>query len=175
MATPSSPHQTLASHQPAVSSASLRWRLDPFDALDAEGLYAILAARVAVFVVEQQCAYQELDGLDRPALHLVARQSEGVVAAYARILPPATRFEQPSIGRVLTTTRYRGIGLGRELMRRSIAAVRERWPDGPVRISAQCQLLAFYREFGFRPDSEVYDEDGIAHVDMVLDSASSDA
>jgi ElaA protein len=160
---------TDSSQQFGVSESSLRWRLETFDGLAGERLYAVLAARVAVFVVEQDCAYQELDGLDDRALHLVASQCDGAVAAYARILPPGTRFEQPSVGRVLTALSHRGTGLGRALMRRAIVATRERWPGAPIRISAQCHLQRFYAGFGFRTDSAPYDEDGIEHVDMQLD------
>lgn len=128
----------------------------------------MLAARVAVFVVEQDCPYQDLDGLDDIALHLAGWADDGSVVAYARILPPGTRFEQPSIGRVLTTLPGRRRGLGRELMRRAIQLVFEHYPGYPVRISAQCYLERFYRELGFTPDSEPYKEDGIAHVEMQL-------
>jgi ElaA protein len=167
-----SPKPRSTSHQRGVSDASLQWRLDAFDTLDVGALYAVLAARIAVFVVEQECPYPELDGLDHRALHLAAWHDARRVAAYARILPPGARFDRPSIGRVLTASSHRATGLGRELMHRAIAATRERWPDQPIRISAQCHLQRFYGEFGFRPDSAPYDEDGIAHVDMEMTEGS---
>lgn len=156
-----------------MSDASLHWRLKAFDDLSRAELYALLAVRVAVFVVEQDCPYQEIDGRDGAALHLAAWTPGGEVAAYARILPPGTRFEQPSIGRVLTAAGHRRIGLGQTLMRRAIAETRSRFPGFDVRISAQCYLERFYTDLGFRLDSDPYDEDGIPHVDMRLDPERS--
>lgn len=152
---------------------SLTWELVRFDELDASTLYALLAARVAVFVVEQRCAYQELDGRDPTALHLFAVDPQRRIAACARILPPGIRFAEPSIGRVLTNEAYRGRGLGRELMERAICACRARWPQTPIRISAQHQLEGFYRSLGFTTISDVYDEDGIPHIDMRLEAEPS--
>ncbi|PKL95907.1 MAG: GNAT family N-acetyltransferase [Gammaproteobacteria bacterium HGW-Gammaproteobacteria-8] len=146
----------------------LCWRLAAFDALDAASLYALLAARVAVFVVEQRCAYQELDGLDIAALHLSAER-DGSLVAVARILPPGSRYDQPSIGRVLTLPPLRGTGLGRVLMQHAIAVCRQRWPNQPIRVSAQRHLESFYASLGFSVISEPFDEDGIEHVDMRLE------
>lgn len=156
------------SHHSAVSVSSLRWRLKAFDELSRRELYALLEARVAVFVVEQECPYQEIDGLDGDALHLAAWTPDEAVAAYARILPAGTRFEEPSIGRVLTTASYRRVGLGQSLMRRAIEEVETRFPESGIRISAQCYLRRFYTGLGFSVASEPYDEDGIPHVDMRL-------
>lgn len=148
-------------------AGSIDWRVQDFQRLETTELYAILAARVAVFVVEQDCPYQDVDGLDAYGIHVSGWKS-GNVSAYARILPPGRRFEAPSIGRVLTTMDARGTGAGRELMRRCIEETRARWPDHPIRISAQCYLERFYESLGFRVDSEPYREDGIPHVEMVL-------
>ncbi len=157
----------LANHE-GVSPTSPAWRLHTLERFDPGQLYAVLAARVAVFVVEQSCPYQDLDGLDDVALHLVGWAGNGSVVAYARILPPGTRFEQPSIGRVLTSLPGRRCGLGRALMRRAIEVVGEYYPGRPVRISAQCYLQRFYAELGFAVDSAPYEEDGIPHVEMQL-------
>jgi len=155
-----------------TDNESLRWDLRAFDELSRHELYSILAARIAVFVVEQDCPYPELDGRDSQALHLTAwAEPDGSVAAYARILPPNTRFIEPSIGRILTAGPYRGTGLGRALVRRAIEQTRSRFPDHDIRISAQRHLGAFYASFGFSDDSEPYDEDGIPHVDMRLVSS----
>lgn len=148
-----------------AKTVPLTWRVERFEELSIERLYAILAARVAVFVVEQDCPYQDLDGLDGCGLH-VSAWSDETVLAYARVLPPGRRYTEPSIGRVLTTRAARGTGLGRELMRRSIAAAASTWPGRALRISAQQYLERFYREFGFNTVSEPYPEDGIAHVEM---------
>lgn len=156
------------SQQGDASPVSPEWRLHAFDELDRAQLYAVLAARVEVFVVEQDCPYQDLDGLDDEGLHLVAWERGRVVAAYARILPPGARFEQPSIGRVLTRLSVRRTGIGRELMRRAVAATRKHYPGRPIRLSAQCYLERFYRELGFSVVSAPYEEDGIPHVEMEL-------
>ncbi len=163
----------LVSEHESVSAASPEWRVHAFDQFEVRQLYAVLAARAAVFVVEQNCPYQDLDGLDDVALHLVGWAGDGSVVAYARILAPDTRFDQPSIGRVLTSLAGRRSGLGRELMRRAIEVTRERYPDRPVRISAQCYLERFYGELGFAVDSAPYEEDGIPHVEMELPAGSA--
>jgi len=163
----------LVSEHESVSAASPEWRLHAFDQFDVRQLYELLAARIAVFVVEQDCPYQDLDGLDDVAFHLVGWADDGSVAAYARILPPGTRFEQPSIGRVLTSLTARRSGLGRELMRRAIEVVGDRYPGRPARISAQCYLERFYVELGFVIDSAPYEEDGIPHVEMELPARSA--
>jgi len=165
--------QKKSSQHADVSPASPAWRLYAFEDLALAELYAVLAARVAIFVVEQDCPYQDLDGLDDLGLHLVAWQNVSSVAAYARILPPGTRFGQPSIGRVLTHAGMRRTGLGRELMQRALLATRENFPDQAVRLSAQCHLERFYRSFGFAIVSAPYKEDGIAHVDMELPAAKA--
>lgn len=148
------------------------WSVERFDELSRERLYAILAARAAVFVVEQDCPYQDLDGLDHLGLHVVARGAGGEVLAYARLLPPDTRFPEPSIGRVLTTQAARGTGLGRELMRRSLAACQAAFPGWAQRISAQQYLERFYRELGFETVSDPYLEDGIPHLEMFRPAGS---
>lgn len=149
----------------------LSWRVARFDELSLDRLYAILAARVAVFVVEQDCPYQDLDGLDGCGLHVGAWSGENVLA-YARVLPPEQRFAEPSIGRVLTAQTVRGTGLGRELMHRSIAAAERCFPGQSLRISAQQYLERFYTELGFETVSEPYPEDGIPHVEMFRPSNS---
>jgi ElaA protein len=149
------------------SGPTLSWQWCRLDELSAEQVYAVLAARVAVFVVEQNCAYQELDGLDAGGEHLIA-WSGADVAGYLRVLAPGTRFDDPSIGRIITTQPFRGSGLGRELVAQGIARARERYPGRPVRISAQRYLEKFYGEFGFVAVSEPYLEDGIPHIEMLL-------
>lgn len=147
------------------------WRVERFDELSLDRLYAILAARVAVFVVEQDCPYQDLDGLDDCGLHVSAWSGDAVLA-YARVLPPGKRFAEPSIGRVLTTRPARRTGLGRELMRRSIETVERSYPGRSLRISAQQYLERFYTGLGFETVSEPYPEDGIPHVEMLRPALS---
>ena len=136
-------------------------------------LYAVLAARQQVFAVEQRCAFLDADGHDAHAWHLlgwVGGPGAESLVAYLRVLDPGRKFAEPSIGRVLTLPPYRGIGLGRVLMAEGIARTGTAWPRHPIRIAAQQRLEAFYAGLGFRTASPPYDEDGIAHVDMLLEA-----
>lgn len=135
--------------------------------LSIEQLYAVLQLRSEVFVVEQQCVYQDLDGLDECAVHVLG-QTSGSLIAYARILPPGTRFAEASIGRVICRADLRGSGLGRRLMDRAVQQCHQLHPASDIRISAQEYLRKFYQSLGFRPDSQVYLEDGIPHLEMLL-------
>lgn len=144
----------------------IRWQWCRLDDLSVRQAHAIFAAREAVFVVEQACAYQELDELDADALHLVA-WDEYKVAAYLRVLAPGVRFAEPSIGRVLTAAGFRRNGLGRELMARALTQVDAMYAGQAIRISAQTHLQLFYGAFGFVCVSETYLEDGIPHVEML--------
>ncbi|KQP22765.1 GNAT family N-acetyltransferase [Pseudorhodoferax sp. Leaf267] len=148
------------------STSSLDWRTQPFDQLSTAELYAILQLRASVFVVEQQCAYQDVDGKDLLAHHLTAWDG-AQLAACARLLPPGVSFPQVSIGRVVTAPRWRGTGLGRLLMARSVDMCAQLYGAQPIQIGAQAHLKSFYGGLGFVPVSEDYLEDGIAHVDMV--------
>jgi ElaA protein len=147
--------------------SSIRWWLCGFEQLSSSQLYAILAARVSVFVVEQDCPYQDVDGLDDIAIHVWAEDAAGKLLAYARILPPGVRFDEPAIGRVLTTTEGRGKGIGRELMHRSLLETDKRFPGQAIRISAQQYLERFYTELGFETVSGPYLEDDIPHLEML--------
>jgi ElaA protein len=145
---------------------NIRWQWCRLDDLSLQQVYAIFAAREAVFVVEQACAYQELDGLDAGAQHLVA-WTGGEVAAYLRVLAAGVRFAEPSIGRVLTTVGFRHRGLGRELMTKALEQIDTLYAGQAVRISAQTYLETFYGALGFVPVSEYYLEDGIPHIEML--------
>ena len=138
------------------------WLLRTFDELTVAQLYAIVQLRERVFVVEQRCTYLDADGLDRDARHFWAERG-GEIAAYLRILPAGVKYAEVAIGRVVTTPEARGGGLGRDLMRRGIAAC----GPVPIRISAQAHLEDWYAELGFKRASNIYDEDGIAHIDML--------
>jgi len=146
---------------------AVSWKASDFAGLSNQELYAILAARVEVFVVEQDCPYPELDGRDQTARHLWAANETGQVAAYARLNAPGTRFAEPSIGRVITTADFRSRGLGRELMNRAIDLARQHYPAASLRISAQQHLQPFYETLGFAFVCGPYDEDGIPHVEML--------
>jgi ElaA protein len=142
------------------------WRCAPFEELTAREVHDILQARSAVFVVEQACVFQDMDGADVEAWHLFARR-QGGIAAYCRLLPPGLKYAEPSIGRVITTGAARGTGLGRALMREALARCGRLWPGAAIRIGAQLHLERFYGEFGFARASEPYDEDGIPHIEML--------
>lgn len=145
---------------------SFTWTFTPFASLTLAQLYSILATRSAVFVVEQNCCYQDMDGVDRQSMHLAAWQ-DADVAAYLRIVPPGIKFAEPSIGRVITAASFRGTGLGRELMRRGVELLDSLYPAQASRIGAQAHLQKFYAEFGYVTSSDVYFEDEIPHVEMV--------
>lgn len=140
----------------------MHWHDKGFDELTVGELYAITALRERVFVVEQNCPYLDADGLDPVCRHLWAERG-GALRAYCRIVPAHTKWHEISIGRVITAPEARGTGLGRELMQRAIAAC----GHGPIRIGAQAHLESFYGSLGFVRASEVYDEDGIPHIEML--------
>jgi ElaA protein len=141
---------------------ALRFRLCSFSELSTAELYAILAARSAVFVVEQRCPYQDLDGLDTDASHLCA-WSGHELAGYLRLLSPGAKYAEHSIGRVLTTAAHRGRGIGQALMRHALQQLHA--PAG-IRINAQAYLARFYGSFGFERVSAPYLDDGIEHIEM---------
>jgi len=142
-----------------------------FDELSRDELYEILQVRQEIFSVEQNCPYLDADGLDQSALHLIARRGSlpsGQLIAYLRLLPPGSRFPEASIGRLLTVKSARGSGIGRAVMLEALARIRTLYPHTLIRISAQQYLKSFYRKLGFAAASEVYEEDGIPHLEMVM-------
>jgi ElaA protein len=146
------------------------WRWCRFDDLGVRELQHIYAARQRVFAIEQQCIYLDVDGYDESAWHLAAwSPAQREPLAYARILDPGAKYEEASIGRVITVGAGRGMGLGRELVARAIAAVDQVWPGGAIRISAQTRLERFYAGFGFVAVGPPYLEDGIDHTEMLRD------
>ena len=156
-----------AGHAP-LSTGDLDWRWARFDALSVFELQHIYAARQRVFALEQACVYLDADGLDERAWHLAAwsaRQREPV--AYARLLEPGAKYDEPSIGRVITLGLGRGCGLGRELMRRILVRAAEVCPGLAIRISAQSRLERFYAGFDFVAVGTPYLEDGIDHTEML--------
>ena len=140
------------------------WRRWPQLTLDE--LYDALALRAEVFVVEQDCPYQDADGLDRQAHHLLGHDATGRLVAVARVVDPGRKYVEPSIGRVATSPRSRGRGLGRLLMREAVARCEAAFPGQGIRISAQSHLADFYGSLGFEPLGEPYLEDDIPHIEM---------
>ncbi len=138
-----------------------------FDRLALAELYALLNLRERVFVVEQKCAYLDADGLDPKCMHALGR-SDGKLVATARIVPPGEKFEEPSIGRVVTAPDVRRQGAGRLLMQSAISQTLALYPGRSICLAAQRYLEYFYKSFGFEPFGAPYDEDGIPHIDMIL-------
>ena len=149
------------------------WHFAPFGSLSADQLHRILGLRAEVFVLEQNCAYVDPDAKDRVSHNLWAEDSQGQVAAVARVVPPGTSYPEPSIGRVATSSSVRGTGLGRELMRRALLEAERLYPGKELVISAQCYLEGFYADFAFVPEGEAYEEDGIPHIQMRKPVASN--
>jgi ElaA protein len=146
----------------------LSWRTCRFGALDVTELDRIYAARQTVFGIEQQCVYLDADGYDEDAWHVAAWSSaQRLPLAYARLLDPARKYAEPSLGRVITVGAARGTGLGREIVRRVLELGEAVWPGLGNRISAQSRLERFYREFGFEAVGAPYLEDGILHTEML--------
>jgi len=143
------------------------WKCKPFDELKPSELYDILRLRNEVFVVEQNCVYQDVDNKDLYALHLMGWSGEQLVA-YTRLLPKDNSHPYVSIGRVVTSPNVRGTGLGKELMRKSVDTIYNIWGRQPVRVSAQLYLRTFYESLGFQQTSDIYLEDGIEHIEMIL-------
>jgi ElaA protein len=145
----------------------LLWQLKPFTELSALELYNILRLRGEVFVLEQNCPYVDADGKDISSYHLCGFFEEDL-AAYARIVPPGIIYAEPSIGRVVTSAKYRRIGLGKELVRKAIEETKKLYGETPIRIGAQAYLKKFYETLGFKDMNEPYVEDGIPHLIMLL-------
>lgn len=136
-----------------------------FNTLTVEELYDLLQLRSEIFVVEQDCPYQDLDGIDKRCHHLLIYK-ESILQAYARLIPEGLTFNEHSIGRVVT--KNHGLGFGSTLMNEAIQSMYRIFGPIPIRIGAQTYATNFYTKFGFLPDGEVYDEDGIEHIEMIL-------
>ena len=143
----------------------------PFHELSAAQLYEILHLRSDIFVVEQNCIYQDVDRKDiQTGVYHLMMLSEGKLVGYARLLPAELSYPTPSIGRVLVSSTLRNEGLGREIMQEAINRTQFLWPNHAITIGAQSHLSNFYQSFGFREISKPYLEDDILHVDMQLDT-----
>ena len=150
----------------AGTQSSIVWQFARFDELGARDAHDMFQLRAAVFVVEQTCAFQDLDGADPACWHLLGREGTKLVA-YCRLVPPGVKYPEPSIGRVTSSLDWRRTGVGRALMREAIAKAEALWPRERLRIGAQMYLKGFYESYGFAQSSEPYDEDGILHIEMI--------
>ena len=145
----------------------MNFTLKTFQQLTNIELYNVLKERTEVFVVEQNCPYPEVDGKDVQSYHLF-REEKGEIIAYLRILPPGVSYEELSIGRVLVKKAYRGQKLAQQLMTEALHFIHNELKEPTVKIQAQEYLSQFYESFGFEAISEVYLEDNIPHIDMIL-------
>tara|TARA_R110000850_G_scaffold271031_2_gene404798 strand:- start:192322 stop:192795 length:474 start_codon:yes stop_codon:yes gene_type:complete len=139
--------------------------LKKFSELTTHELYDILQLRSEVFVVEQDCVYQDIDGNDGKALHLFAYKND-VLVAYARLFGPGDYFEDASIGRVIIKEKERKFGYGHQLMEAANAAVKSHFDTSKIHLSAQQYLVKFYNAHGYKEVGEGYLEDGIPHIGM---------
>lgn len=137
-----------------------------FNELGTQELYDILQLRSEVFVVEQNCVYQDLDGKDTLAVHILGIKN-GKLVAYTRIFTPEVLYKEASIGRVIVRKKERKFGYGKEIMEASIKVILDSYGNVPIRISAQTYLLKFYNSLGFVQQGKEYLEDGIPHILMI--------
>jgi ElaA protein len=154
----------------AMNMNAIEWQWAAFDELDGAAMHALLAARQQVFVLEQQCLYADIDGLDPRACHLLGWQIvDGMrtLVAYLRCFAPGDHHAEATLGRVLTVPAARGRGTGKQLMAEGIRCVERCFPGSRIRISAQQYLQRFYESFGFVCVSAGYLEDGIPHIAML--------
>jgi ElaA protein len=147
---------------------SIDWRFGRFADLAPREIHDLYRLRVEVFIVEQDCVFQDVDGVDPQCWHLLGYAPAGDLVAYCRFVPPGVKFAEPSIGRVITARSVRGTGIGRVLMGEAMRRARGLWPGQALRIGAQAHLERFYNEFGFTKSSDPYDEDGILHIEMEM-------
>jgi ElaA protein len=143
----------------------LEWKIKRFEALSTKELYALLQLRAEVFIVEQNCVYQDIDDKDEKALHLIG-EDDGEIVAYARLFKPHDYFEQASIGRVVVKEHSRSKKLGHILMREAIQVIKTHFDQRKITISAQLYLKKFYESHGFIQTSEMYLEDDSPHIEM---------
>ncbi|MCB0614454.1 MAG: GNAT family N-acetyltransferase [Phaeodactylibacter sp.] len=154
--------------KPISPNQNLHFHCLPFHQLSATELYALMALRQEVFVVEQNCPYLDADGKDLSAHHLLGYNENGRLVAYSRLLPKGVAYEKhPSFGRVVTAASIRGNGQGRNLMEKTLEWMRRLYGQDAIKISAQCYLISFYESLGFQTVGKEYLEDDIPHIGMV--------
>ncbi len=142
------------------------WKIKKFESLTTHELYQILQLRNEVFVVEQDCVYQDADGKDERAFHLFLKK-ENQIIAYARLFKSGAYFDKASIGRVVVHPDFRKQNLGKKLMQKALQFITETLKEMTIEISAQTYLIKFYNDLGFKETSKVYLEDGLPHIRMI--------
>tara|TARA_B100000945_G_scaffold313664_1_gene310090 strand:- start:433 stop:891 length:459 start_codon:yes stop_codon:yes gene_type:complete len=151
-----------------LNTENLSWEWKSFSELKRDELYDILRFRQEIFVVEQKSWYLDADGLDQSSLHLLVLD-KGILIGYLRLTPPGKKYPETSIGRVSIDKGYRGEKLGDHLLIMGIEKGKEAYGSGSYRISAQEYLISYYEKHGFKVQGNLYDEDGIPHIEMLLD------
>jgi ElaA protein len=149
---------------------TIEWQWSSYEGLSKDDVYEIMERRQEVFVVEQNCVFQDIDRIDQKAFHLLGWKRVGTerqLVAYMRCVHPGVKYAEVSLGRVLSTSVVRGTGIGRDMMKHAISNTEREFPGMRIRISAQQYLERFYEGFGFVTQSAPYDEDGIPHVEML--------
>lgn len=145
----------------------ITWQTKAFKDLTVDEFFEIIQLRTAIFVVEQNCPYQDVDEKDRKSFHLFGKTPKGQLVAVSRILPPGVSYQEISIGRVALKKEYRGKGIADEMMKESFQFIENHFGKQAIRISAQHYLLNFYNTHGFTQVGEIYLEDNIPHVEML--------
>ena len=144
----------------------ISWSIKKFDELSVHELYAILELRNEVFVVEQNCVFQDTDNMDQLSYHL-SGYLNGNLIAYARLIPPSIAYKEMSIGRIVSKPSFRKLGIGKKLVEAAIEEMYSLFGLQPIKIGAQYYLLNFYQSLGFKEIGEIYLLDGIDHIEMI--------
>ena len=143
------------------------WR--NFNSISKDELYDVLSLRQRVFIIEQDCFYEDLDYSDQDANHLLLYKDNKLIA-YSRVFPPGIKYDAASIGRIVTDLDYRGKGYGKIITQESIQFLKNNFPESDISISAQYRLVDFYENLGFEREGNIYLEDDIDHIKMTLKS-----
>jgi len=151
-----------------LNTDALSWDWKSFDELNKDELYEVLKFRQEIFIVEQKSWYVDADNLDQFSLHLLVQNKLGLMG-YLRLTPPGKKYKEASIGRVSIREDHRGKKLGDKLLSKGIEKSKQVYKSSSCRISAQEHLIAYYENHGFRVQGTPYDEDGIPHIEMLLD------
>ncbi|MGI9546160.1 MAG: GNAT family N-acetyltransferase [Flavobacteriaceae bacterium] len=144
----------------------MKTEIKTFDELTNIELYDLLRLRAEVFIVEQDCVYQDLDGRDQKAIHVLGKENQNLLA-YARVFKGGDYFEEASIGRIVVAQSGRSFGFGKEIVKASEKAIKEAYDETKIKLSAQSYLQNFYSEMGYKATGTEYLEDGIPHINMV--------
>ena len=140
-----------------------------FNSISKDELYDVLSLRQRVFIIEQDCFYEDLDYSDQDANHLLLYKDNKLIA-YSRVFPPGIKYDAASIGRIVTDLDYRGKGYGKIITQESIQFLKNNFPESDISISAQYRLVDFYENLGFEREGNIYLEDNIDHIKMTLKS-----